>query len=334
MKNLKARRTPTSNHPSDPPKIPSSLEVLYYAVDSDSIAPTLEKYQNRIVTSQILYKPGLLASARVTFEGTRWELHHQRDVIRTIPFPDLSQIGNWDENLITNWENANIRTSSEGVCFYEVDASFDFSPGRFETLQEEYIQFLISSETLAVIYNPQLKICKKLEETEEQFYARCLDQVRENYTPELRIVKDTVLRQEERLKEKLTREIREHGDEQLALQATTGREQNVPQSRTDRLRKRKKGTPTHEEELGAHESMANREDIQRQLIDIQKSKALKMGELEENLVALARQREEDIFRLNHGNVRILRFALVWLPFTEFIVELNDGGRRTEQIKSF
>lgn len=333
MRKLKARRTPTSTYPSEPPEIPRSLEVAYHALNAELLDFAIAQFRDRVVTSQILYKPALLASARVVFEGTRWEIYHERDVTRIIPFPNDSQMADWEKILLDAWESAHSRSSPEGICFYEADDSFDFSQERIDSLQEEFKQYLTSTETFELVINPHLKLSQKIDETEDQFFQRCLDQVREDHEQELRTLEDTVLRQEERFKEKLEREVRQHGENPVELQAVVPDDSAGTAGRTGRQKRGKKISSSHQEDIDVQGSRVNREDIQRQLSLLQKSKAAKLIEFEEQLTALARQRQKDLFRLNQGNVRILRFSLVWLPYTELIVQEADG-RRVEQIKSF
>jgi hypothetical protein len=194
-------------------------------------------------------------------------------------------------------------------------------------LQEEFKQYLVTTETFELVYNPHLKLCKKLDETDEQFFQRCLDQVRIEYDQEKRTLEETILRQEERFKEKLEREVRQHGENPLENQPS------APPVRGRQKRVNKQATISHQEEIDVQGSRVNREDIQRQLSELQIAKAAKLTEFEEGLTALARQRQKDLFRLNSSNVRILRFSLVWLPFTELIIQDQDQ-RRVEQIKSF
>jgi len=332
MRKLKARRTPTSSYPSEPPEIPSSLEMLYQAVNTELLDEAIAQFRDRVVTSQIVYKPALLASARIVFEGTRWGIHHERDIIRVIPFPTDSQMGDWEQILVGTWDNTHSRSGPEGVCFYEADGSFNFRQERIDSLQEEFKQYLTSTETFELVYNPQLKLSKNLDETDDQFFQRCLDQVRMDYEQERRTLEETILRQEERFKEKMDREVRQHGENPLELQAVTPNS-SAGAEQSGRQKRGKKASTSHQEDIDVQGSRVNREDIQRQLSQLQNTKATKLNEFEEQLVGLAKQRQKDLFRLNQSNVRILRFSLVWLPYTELIVQEREG-RRVEQIKSF
>jgi hypothetical protein len=225
----------------------------------------------------------------------------------------LSQIADWEENLMNNWDHSRAKGDAEGMAFYAVDASFDFSPKRFEELQEDFVHHLISHEILELDYNPNLKIHRKLDEHEEQFCARCLEKLREDYAQEYQTLLDTLERQENRLKERLERETREHGDALAEAGDQNGGD--------------------HQRQMDAQASMVDMDDIQRELLEIEKLREIKLKEFENNLDTLARQIEKDIMRVNHGNVKILNFALVWLPFTEFVIQ--DGpNRRLELIRSF
>lgn len=313
---FKSRKTPSSIHPPAPPRIPLNIDVLFYSVDEAALARLASDFADKIVTSQILYEPGILAMARVVFEGTRWEIYHEREVVRVVPFPAYSQMADWDQNGIDRWDNTRVRSDAQGVAFYQVDSSYEFSEARFEQLQDEFKQHLVSVEKLELDYNPHLKIHRKLDEEEELFHARCLEKLREKYSQEYQNLLDTLERQENRLKEKLEREVREHGNPEDGPAAEMSG-----------------GLDLNRQEMDAQGAIVNMDDIRRELETIRKQRELKFQEFEENLQTLSRQRETDILRVNHGDIKVLRFALVWLPHTEFIIQENET-RRTVILRSF
>ena len=309
---LKARKTPSSDHPATPPKIPNSIESIYHAVSESVLDSAIKPYADQIVTSQILYHPGLLGIARVTFEGSRWDIYQERDVTRVVSYPPANHISEWEQNLIGKWENSHVRSASEGVSFYVFDKSYDFSTSRFDELQEEFIQYLISSEVLELHYNPLLKLNRKINETDESFYERCLEKARENLHSDLQNFQETMQRQQGRLKERLEKKIRELPESNPTEVATL---------------------ESNQVEMNAHESKVTIEDLTRQLEELEGQHAEKSKDMEQKLDELARAHQKDIFRLNRGNVKVLRFALVWLPYTEVIIQENES-RRIELIKSF
>ncbi len=326
---FKSRKAASRENSGAAPKIHTSIETIYLAVDQNLLEKTAAPFQEQIVTSQILYKPGILSIARVTFEGTRWEIFHERDVPRVIPFPPAGQMADWEKDLVEKVDLSKTRPSAEPNCSFEVDANQDFSPAHIQSIQEQFVEYLTTNETLELAFNPHLRIYRKLEENEEMFFNRCLDSLHEEHEQERRQLVETILRQEERLKERLEREYREHGvnpssvsqtDSSAAKDAQTGVQSATSLAEVQAA-------------LDVQDSVVHMGQIQRELVAIQKEKEDKLREFEENLVALAKQREKDIVRVNRGNVKMLRFAVLWLPFTEFIIQ-EDSGRRIELLKSF
>jgi hypothetical protein len=328
----RSRKASSRQYPSAPPKIPPTIESLFLAPDQSILEGVTSPFQEKIVTSQILYKPGLFAVSRITFEGTRWKIHHERDVTRVIPYPAAGHMADWENTLLEKLDPASVSGSAEPNCFFLVEENHDFSPSHFQAMQEQFIDHLTTNETLALIFNPHLKMYRKLDETEEYFTNRCLERVREENDQERKQVLETILRQEERLKEKLEREYREHGLSNKSDMQTA--KENEASARLEAQATGK--TATLEEiqaEIDAQQSFLQMEDIQRELLTMQKQKEEKLQEFEENLLGLAKQREKDIVRVNRGNVRILRFGILWLPFTEFIIQ-EENRRRIELIQSF
>jgi hypothetical protein len=329
---FRSRKTSARQYPAAPPKIPTNIESLFLAANQSVLDQVTSPFQDKIVTSQILYKPALFAVGRITFEGTRWEIFHERDVTRVIPFPAAGHMADWENILIEKFDPAGVSSSPESNSFFLVEDNYDFSAPHFQSMQEQFVDHLTTNETLALIFNPHLRLYRKLDETEELFTNRCMESVREENDQERKQLLETILRQEERLKEKLEREYREHGlSNQSDMQTAKENEASA------RLEAQASGkTTTLEEiqaEIDAQQSFSQMEDIQRELATMQKQKEEKLHEFEENLVALAKQREKDIVRVNRGNVRTLRFGILWLPFTEFIIQ-EDNRRRIEFIQSF
>jgi hypothetical protein len=322
---FKARKTPSSEHPAIPPRIESSIDVIFQALDESILERWVESRHDLIVTGQTFYRPGLLAVARVTFETSRWDLYHEREVAKVIPFPALAKMANWDENLIPKWEHSMARMNPEPECFYMYDTAYDFSPSRFEALQENFIGYLITNEVLRLQFNPHLKLYKKVDEPEEAFFSRCLEKIRTGREPEMKTLKDTVQRQMDRLNEKIEREVREVGADALEIESA--------RSVTPQPRKIKTGSSEHSKQMGIRESIETIDDINKELAALKEDREIKREELEASLLHLASEREDDMMRLNRGDIRVLRFSLIWLPYTEFVIQEKEQ-RRMELIQSF
>ena len=195
-----------------------------------------------------------------------------------------------------------------------------FPPERFETLKDDFIQFLISSEVLELSFNPYAKLYRNPNESEENFFERCLEKLREENEQEIRNLEETMVRQEDRFKERLKRETRGTSNE---LQSKEAKEaMSVAAATTD-----------HHAEMEAQESKMTIDEINRQFEEWKALKEDKMKEFNENLNQMAHRQEKDIFRVNRPDIRILRMSLVWLPYTEFVVQTQER-RSVILIKSF
>ncbi len=209
--------------------------------------------------------------------------------------------GEWENSLMTEWDNKNARSSPEDGCLFMIDPNFDFSPQRFEALQEDLIQHLIARESLQFQYNPYVKLSRGVDEPDEIFRTRCMEKMRELFGEEMRTQGESFHMQEGRLKERLERKVREQTEEGL-------------------------------EELAVFNERQLSE-IKNEMANLEKQKEYGLKQFEEKLVNLCGQKETDYLRLNRGNIQILRFALIWLPYTEFVIQ-EDEGRRMELVRSF
>lgn len=322
---FRSRKTPSSEHPALPPRIESSIDVIYQAIDDSILERWTESRQNSIVTGQTFYKPGLLSVARVTFETSRWDLYHEREVVRVIPFPAMSKMADWEQNLIPAWQHSMTRMNPEPECFYMYDGAYDFSPSRFETLQEDFISHLITNEVLKLQFNPHLKLYRKVDEPEEVFFSRCLEKIRAGREQEMKTLEDTLQRQKDRLKEKMEREVREVGADALEIESA--------RSITPKNGKKNKVSSAHTEQMDIRESIETIGDINKELAALDEGREVKREEFEASLMQQASEVEDDMMRLNRGDIRILRFSLIWLPYTEFVLQEQEQ-RRMELIQCF
>lgn len=297
----KARKNAPIAYPAEPPAVDPSIEVLFRISNRAAVDTAATKYGDKIVTTQVLYQPALLALARVTFDSPRWNLHQVHDILRVIPYPAMAGIGDWEKSMVTEWDNHSVRSSPEDGCRFMVDGTIDFSRDRFESLQEELICFLITNHSLQFHYNPYTKLCRGIDEPVESFLSRCTEALRDLFGLEMRAQGESYHMRRERLKARLERKVREQNEEGL-----------------------EELTVFHEKQLA---------EMRSEMVELQKQKEDGLKQFEEKLQELSAQQETDFLRLNRANVQILRFALVWLPYTEFVIQ-EEEGRRLELIQSF
>ena len=313
----KARKTPTKIYPSSSPKIPDGIEFLYHCVNPDRADQLEADFHDRIVTTQILYKPAILAGARVNFSGNRWQVYSEKDIWKIVSFPSKHQLCDWNENLNPHWNPHDSGAMPESDSFFLYDNSYDFSAERFEELQEEFLQHLLSNVVLEIEYNPVFKMDRKLDESPDTFLGRCMERAHGEFEKEVHNLTETLQRQEDRLKQRLEREVQVIGKDQY---------ESVPTGMEDTGR-------NVQEEIEAHDSKTTIEDIKKEMESLEKVRKAKLSEFEENLAGLAKEREKDILRINRSHMALLRFALLWLPYTEYVIQEKDS-RRLEIVAAF
>lgn len=312
----RARKIPATVYSSLPPLISSGIDAAYHALDRSLLIPFEQIWKQQIVTSQILYKPGIIAGARINFQGTRWNLRHERDITKVISFPSKHQNCRWEDNLSPDWSFHNSRSDPEPSSLFVANGTYDFSLEHFEEFREDFIQYLVSSETLKVEYNPFFRLDRKMDESAESFSNRCMEKAREDLNQDMHQLEDTLQRQHDRLKQKLEREVRDIGTSPSQVNST-----------------RRSGELDVQEEIEAHDSKATMENIKKEMNELSRVREAKLKEFEENLAGLANERETEIFRMNRGQIHVLQFGLIWLPYFEYVIQEEDS-RRLELVKSF
>jgi hypothetical protein len=302
----KARKTPTKIYPSSPPIPPDGIEFLYHSINPDRAIQSQTEFQDSIVATQILYKPAILAGARVNFSGNRWQIHSEKDIWKVVSFPSKHQICDWSENLIPQWNPHDSGGMQESESFFLYDNSYDFSAERFEELKEDFLQYLLSNVVLEVEYNPVFKMDRKSDESPETFLSRCMERAHAEFQKEVHNLTETLQRLEDRLKQRLEREVQVAGKDQM---------EDV------------------QDEIEAHDSKNAIETIKKEMESLVKVRKAKLSEFEENLTGLAKERENDILRINRNQIALLRFALIWLPYTEYVIQ-EENSRRLELVPFF
>jgi hypothetical protein len=298
----KARKTPLTVYPTTPPVLAPGIEFLYQSIATELQEQTTAEFRDKIVTSQILYKPAILASARTNFHGNRWLLHLEKDILRVVPFPSKHQFCDWNTNLHPHWTAHHARSTPEPDALFIYDSTYDFSLERFDELQDDFRNHLLATVIHAVEYNPHFKLQRELDESDENFMARCMERARAEFNQESQNVEETLHRMRDRLKQRLDREMR----------GIEGEEQD---------------------ETERHDSNVAIKQINKEMEALHDLRKTKMSELEDNLTTIANEREKDVLRLKPGNLAILRFALVWLPYTEYVIQ-EDDSRRLQLVQSF
>jgi hypothetical protein len=312
-KTHKARGKSGPAYSPSAPQLAPSVEVLFRTTNRSVLSQYELQSGDRIVTSRIIYKPGIFASARISFHGTRWNLHQESEITKIVAFPQKHQICQWEEDLNSDWSSQDARPDPEPSSFFMPAGDYDFSQEHFDELQEEFIQYLITTETLTVEYNPIFKLDRKFDEAEDNFSNRCLEKAREEFNQEMHQMEDTLQRLSDRLKQRLDREVREGKDPGEVSRYST--EFDI------------------QEEIVAHDAKKTLEDIRKEMQELDQLRESKMKEFVRRLESVAGERETETFRLNRPSVNVLQFRLVWLPYQEYILQEEDS-RRVEMIQAF
>ena len=88
-----------------------------------------------------------------------------------------------------------------------------------------------------------------------------------------------------------------------------------------------------QQEIEVHDSKSTIEDIKKEMEELEKVRKAKLLEFEENLTGIAKEREKDTLRINRSHMALLRFALIWLPYMEYVIQDVDS-RRLEIVPVF
>jgi hypothetical protein len=335
-----ARPTPQPPEPAAPelpysripPQLPSTVKQVFLPARVSLRVALSELAQDRqwAVRSDadqegnLVYQPALVGTAQLRFPHSQSRQTHTEEVAYLLPL----------EGGTVDWSRAQVQLETgELEPAPESDAYFAELPPElgaskhYTALKKEFGDYLYYNSSVALWYNPHLKLYSEMGESPKAFQRRCREAAREALDAEAEKLRDKVERQLDRLEDRLRREERELEEDKVEHSARkqeellsgvetvfslfSGRRSSRRLSSASRKRRM-----TRQARADIEESEEAIEDLEEDIQELEAEAREELEELTEKWAARIDEIEEIEVRPRRADVRINLFALAWLPHWE------------------
>jgi len=147
------------------------------------------------------YRPALLFECLLEFRDLRAEIVHSEDRRYTTWLPRDEAAADWSVSAVGELTPEQIRTTPQpGIRPYEGVVAL--TDARLAEFENDLIEHLVRSERVILHHNPNLRLYSRLNESQEAFLERALEEVRARLQPTLRELMREFQLQLEQLRQK------------------------------------------------------------------------------------------------------------------------------------
>jgi DNA helicase HerA-like ATPase len=277
----------------------------------------------------LVYHPALVGLAKLRFPHTKSRQTHSEEVAYLLPVEGSVGGQDWSLGRVKLKSRDVDRTAERDAYFAELPAELG-GVRSLSALEKEFEDYLYYNSSVALWYNPHLKLYSKMGETDKAYQRRCRKAASDARDAEAKKLKAKYERDLERLEEKLRREERELDEDKIEYDARKqeellsgveslvglfgGRKSSRRLSTASRKRRM-----TRQAKSDIEESEEVIDDLEEQIEDLREEAEGELQELDEKWSALLDDLEEEEVRPRRADVQIGLFALAWVPHWELTV---------------
>ncbi len=202
------------------PVLSSSVDVYYLPVNrvlSEALNDIKAKSPGAPPSPEYVYKPALLAQARVYYVDRTYNVDLEKVVTARIESMEKRGLVRWGDYLVEPFETSRFEAQPlPGARFGELVYPFD-DEKNITDLSKDYVEWIARAKPLKILYNDDLKLIGEANESMEDFKARCLKETGQSSDAEKEKVRAKYAKQREAIALKLKREELEHDKDKQEL---------------------------------------------------------------------------------------------------------------------
>jgi hypothetical protein len=316
------------------PQLPSTVKQVFWPVQMSLKEAVAELARDRglAVRSQadqegyLVYHPALVGLAKLRFAHTTSRQSHAEDVAYLLPVEGEDYAVDWAEGKVQIEAGDLDREPEPGAYFADLPSDLGASK-RHTTLKGEFSDYLYYNSSVALRYNPHLKLYSEMGEGEEAFQRRCRKEAEDARDVEAKKLAAKYKRELDRLEDKLQREERELEEDKIDHDARKQEELLsgvesvfglITGSRSSRRlssasRKRRM---TRQARADVKESEKVIDELEDQIEEVEQEAKAELEDLDAKWRELIDEVEDVEVRPRRADVRVDLFALAWLPHWE------------------
>jgi hypothetical protein len=288
----------------------------------------------------LIYRPAVLAQARVRFLNRKYDLDHEELRSVLVGAPDRRGVVRWEDFPATPLDPKQLEDGpAPETRFAALEAPFSDAK-TLTVLERDFVDWAYRTIQIKVRANEALKVYAGPEVTQAEFRTLCSDAAREGREVELKKVEAAYAKKLAALEDKVAREEREMAQdeaehsqrkmEELGSAAETvlglfgGRKSSRRISSS--LSKRRM---TEQARADVEESRDAIEDLKKQIAAIEQEKTQALEEVNDRWGDLANQVEEIELAPLKKDVLVDFFGVAWVPY--YVVQV---GGETQELPAY
>jgi len=328
----------------EPPTLNARVAQYY-------VAPTIPRERalakaggGELVNAALVYRPTLLAWARVRFDDTVSSAREERQVACRLPLPEPFRTVQWDAFVEVVEEVKGLESGPTGEAYFEAIPKDMTDSPPYTRLRDAFLDYVYHEIGLQRWHNEGLDLTSYPGESHQAFIDRCRDEATERlrealqeletkYEKSLSRLDDKIrkeeaaLRQDELDWESRKREELLHAGESI-VGALLGRRRSRGLSQTER---RRRMTAKAREAVRAREETLERLRAARQEMVAERDRAM---ERERRAWAdVPEQSTEGLLRPRRSDIDLLAFGVLWVPHWALEIAGQDGTCRREIVSA-
>ena len=324
---------------TSPPALPPDFPQVFLP-PTTTFEWALRGYEERlgrpvlVRERRLVYTPHLLALGTVRVLDQARGVSHQETLARLVQPGEGPGKVNWDEGQVAV-RQADLSPKPMGTGFYAPVVSALARLRDLERWAKDFADYLYRHASVALWYNPALKLYGTVGESRRDFRVRCEEQARRGRDAELKQARARMDKQMARVQSTLRREERELAGDQEELEARkreelltlgesalnllTGRRPSYMISYASRRR-----TLTRKAQAEVVESEAAIEDLEGQLEALGEEWQEQAAEINERWAGTLEKIEEVELTPRRADVTVEFCGLAWVPAWQVVLE--DGQK--------
>jgi hypothetical protein len=316
------------------PQLPSTVKQVYWPVQLPLKKAVAELARDRrlAVRAQadqegyLVYHPALVGLAKLRFAHSKSRQSHAESVAYLLTVEGEGYDVDWAEGKVHIEAGDLDRKPERGAFFAELPSDLGASK-RHTALKDEFSDYLYYNSSVALRYNPHLKLYSEMGESNESFQRRCRKEAENARDAEAKKLAAKYERELDRLEDRLQREERELEEDKIEHSARkeeellsgvesvfgllTGSRSSRRLSSASRKRRM-----TRQAKADVKESEEVIDELEEQIEEIEQEARAELEELDAKWRELIDDVEEVEVRPRRADVRVDLFALAWLPHWE------------------
>ncbi len=339
--------SPLADLSTVPPALPSDVAQYFLPVSlsSERAFRVVEEKAGRsvkIMDRRLHYEPVLLGSAIVHFADQKSGIASEQRWVRLSEPPQGAEPLRWDESEAIELDPRDLASSSpEEARYAEVPGSLN-TAAELKKRSAEFSDYLLRNASLTILYNKALKMYSGVDESADDFRARCEDAADDAYDAEEKALRAKYQAKIDKIEDKLKREQRELANDEAELAARQqdellsaggtllglfGGGRKVSSALSHASSKRRMSSQAKAE---VDESKETIRELQEDIEALEDELTAELTDLKDKWTAAVAANESVSVKPRRTDVVVEVFGLGWRPVWE--IGYDDGQGRTTAMR--